>query len=82
MPESCLRNQSQLAARDAYSDAEELLPLLPPLALRRNLAGVLADPLYRSLAPRLEALLNCVHYSDFRPADARSNALPGRGVEC
>jgi endonuclease/exonuclease/phosphatase family metal-dependent hydrolase len=70
MPESCLRNQSQLAARDAYSDAEELLPLLPPLALRRILAGVLADPLYRALAPRLEALLGCVHQSDFRPADS------------
>ena len=70
MPESCLRNQTQLAARDAYSDAEELLPLVPPLTLRRNLAEVLADPLYRSLAPRLEALLGCVHQSDFRPADA------------
>lgn len=61
---------SNVAAGDAYSEAENLLPLVTPLALRRNLAAVLADPLYHSLAPRIEDLLNHVHQSDFRAADA------------
>lgn len=61
---------SQLAAGDAYAEAQELLPLVTPLSRRRNLAEVLADPLYRALAPRIEGLLSRVHQSDFRSADA------------
>ena len=61
---------ANLAASDAYAEAEQLLPLVTPLALRRNLKEVLADPLYRSLAPRIEGLINFVHHSEFRPADA------------
>ena len=59
-----------IAACDAYAAAGELLPLVAPLAARRNMREVLADPLYRSLAPRIEGLLGCVHQSDFRAADA------------
>ncbi|HTS67541.1 MAG TPA: endonuclease/exonuclease/phosphatase family protein [Terriglobia bacterium] len=58
------------AAGEAYAEAEKLLPVVTPLALRRNLTEVQADPLYRSLAPRIEGLLNHVHQSDFRPCDA------------
>ena len=61
---------SQITADDAYLEAEELLPIVSPLALRRNMTEVRADPLYRSLAPRVEELLSRVHQSDFRPADA------------
>jgi len=66
---------SNIAAGDAYSEAEELLPLVTPLALRRNMTAVRADPLYRSLAPRIEGLLNHVHGSDFRPAPAPAKAV-------
>ena len=55
---------------DAYSEAESLLPLLAPLVRRRNMREVLADPLYRSLAPRVEDLLTRVHHSDLPPIDA------------
>src|SRR5579862_3999785 len=61
---------SQIVAGEAYSEAERLLPMLAPLALCRNLKGVQADPHYRSLAPRIDGLLNHVHQSDFRPAVA------------
>jgi len=61
---------SHITACEAYSEAEELLPVIAPLALRRNMAEVRADPLYRSLAPRIEDLLGRVHQSDFRPAGA------------
>ena len=58
------------AACDAYADAAQLLPMVTPLALRRNLTEVHADSLYRSLAPRIEGLLGRVHQSDFRLTDA------------
>jgi endonuclease/exonuclease/phosphatase family metal-dependent hydrolase len=59
-----------MTAGDAYSEAEELLPMLTPLALRRNMTEVLADSRYRSLAPRIEGVLSRIHQSDFRPAHA------------
>jgi endonuclease/exonuclease/phosphatase family metal-dependent hydrolase len=59
-----------LSASEAYSDAEKLLPLLAPLTLHRNLTETLADPLYQSLAPRVERLINFVHQSDFCPSTA------------
>jgi len=62
-----------LTAAEAYADAEKLLPMLAPLALRRNSKDALADPIYRSLAPRVDGLINRVHQSDFRASDA-----PGR----
>ncbi len=62
-----------LTAAEAYADAEKLLPMLAPLALRKNLGETLADPLYRQFAQRVDGLINRVHQSDFRPSDA-----PGR----
>jgi endonuclease/exonuclease/phosphatase family metal-dependent hydrolase len=70
MPESCTRHDPKITAADAYAEAEKLLPLVAPLALRRNIAEVRVDPLYRSLAPRIEGLLGRLHQSDFRPAEA------------
>ena len=61
---------SNIAAGDAYSEAEKLLPMITPVALCRNMTEVLGDPLYRSLGPRIEGLLSRVHQSDFRPAGA------------
>jgi len=59
-----------LLALDAYADAQELLSLVAPLTRCRNMSDVLADPLYRSLAERIEGVLRRVHQSDFRRADA------------
>jgi endonuclease/exonuclease/phosphatase family metal-dependent hydrolase len=59
-----------LTAAEAYADAENLLPLLAPLTLRRNMGETLADPIYKSLAPRIEALINRGHQSDFRTSDS------------
>jgi endonuclease/exonuclease/phosphatase family metal-dependent hydrolase len=59
-----------LSASEAYSDAEKLLPLLAPLTLRRNLAETVSDPVYKSVAPRVEQLINFVHQSDFRRSEA------------
>jgi len=70
MPQTCTQKESIVAAGDAYSDATELLSMITPLALRRNMAEVLSDPLYQSCAARIEGLLNRVHQSDFRPADS------------
>lgn len=42
-----------LGACDAYAEAEQLLPMVTPLASRRNMTEVLADPLYRCLPPAL-----------------------------
>jgi endonuclease/exonuclease/phosphatase family metal-dependent hydrolase len=61
---------AQIAACDAYAEAEQLLPMVTPLARRRSTTEVLADSLYRSLSPRIEGLLDRVHHADYRPADA------------
>jgi endonuclease/exonuclease/phosphatase family metal-dependent hydrolase len=68
-----LLDHPSAAASEAYAEAEKLLPLVAPLAGRRSMAAVRTDPLYRALAPRLEALLARVHHSDFlsAPAPAR-----------
>lgn len=60
---------TDIPAGSAYAEAEELLQLVAPLARCRNLAQVHADPIYRTLAPRIDDLLNRLHQSDFRPAD-------------
>lgn len=65
---------SHITASHAYAEAAKLLPMVTPLALRRNFTEVLADPLYRSLAPSIEGILGRVHQSDYRAADAPAKA--------